>query len=168
MAKRPVLPDNYNPIGDRLKRAIAVSQAIPLVAESEEVIKETPQSELVKEDVAPPPLVSSSMTIEVLQTEPTGTELKESAIRFRCTDHERKKWHSLAFELTGESGQMSHIIRSALLLIENSYEELKRSRHEMQRLRYPGKSDPFGLVLYEQRLAEFVYDAIKATGRPKW
>ena len=28
MAKRPVLPDNYNPIGDRLKKAIATPVAV--------------------------------------------------------------------------------------------------------------------------------------------
>lgn len=163
MAKRPVLPDNYNPIGDRLKRAIAV----PSVTPADELTSEHASTESIQETAIPLPTVMP-LTIDMLHAEPTGTELKESSVRFRCTDSERKKWHSLAFELTGESGQLSHLIRSALLLLENSYEELKINRQQMQNLRHPGKADPIGLVLYEQRLAEFMFDAIRSTGRPKW
>ena len=166
MAKRPVLPDNYNPIGDRLKKAIA-TPVVQLVPEPEKVVDKPQIPEPIKEEVASIKLVEHA-SIELFNDEPVGKELKESSVRFRCTTIERKKWHSLSFELTGESGRLSHIIRAALLLIENSYEELKRNSSEIQRVRHPAKVDQLGLLLYEQRIAEFLYDAIRGSGRPKW
>jgi hypothetical protein len=53
------------------------------------------------------------------------------------------------------------------MLIENSFEELKRVAPDIRRLKYPAKTDHVGQTLYEQRLAEFLFDAIKASGRPR-
>ena len=46
-------------------------------------------------------------------------------------------------------------------------EQLKRVSPEMQRIKRPPVNDALGLALYEQRIAQLLFDAIKAAGRPK-
>lgn len=157
MAKRQILPDNYNPIGDRLKKALTNPVVVQLASESEKLVDEPEISQPIEDKLS-----------ELINTEPVKKELRQSSIRFCCTANERKQWHSLSFELTEESGKLSHIIRAALLLVENSYENLKRNKLEVQRLRHPSKEDKMGLLFYEQRLAELLYEAISVSGPPKW
>ena len=38
---------------------------------------------------------------------------------------------------------------------------------EIQRIRKPASTDSLGLALYEQRLSQYLFDAIKSAGRPK-
>ena len=70
-------------------------------------------------------------------------------------------------ELTGEHSQLSHFARAAFMLMENAFNELQRVAPDIQRLKYPAKTDSLGLALYEQRLAEFLFDAIRTSGRPR-
>jgi hypothetical protein len=53
------------------------------------------------------------------------------------------------------------------MLIENAFDELGRLGPDIRRLKYPAKTDHVGQTLYEQRLTEFLFDAIKASGRPR-
>jgi len=163
MAKRaPILPDNYNPVGERLRR---ISEPFsPVVVPGENVIAlPTPESSPVTEAVPGPALRERELIPDI----PTGQELKTVSVRFRCALNERKKWHELTRELTGDHNNLSHFIRAALLLVENSQGQLQRLAPDIQRFQKPATNDPLGLTLYEQRLAQLLYDAIKAAGRPK-
>ncbi len=167
MAKRPILPVDYNPIGDRLKRATAP------VAVEEETVGPVEEQGRGLQVISSVPKQQKQNFAETLREAdpvpelPTGREPKESSFRFRCTQSERKKWHDIARELTGEHSRLSHIARAAFLLVENAYDELKKAAPEIQRVRYPAKTDNLAQALYEQRLAQVLYDAIKAAGRPK-
>lgn len=97
----------------------------------------------------------------------TERELKDAYPRFRCSESERKKWLDIAREMTGEHNQLSHVLRACLLLLENSYDQLKKVSPEMQRIKRPPVQDALGLALYEHRIAQLLFDAVKAAGRPK-
>ena len=88
-------------------------------------------------------------------------------MRFRCSASERKKWHGITRELSGDHNNLSHFIRAAMLLLENSHDQLMKLAPDIQRFRKPGTTDTLGITLYEQRLSQYLYDAIRATGRPK-
>jgi hypothetical protein len=171
MAKRPILPENYNPIGDRLQRATSIPTPSPLPSESETSLEvETTQSDPVAPLLGIPvsELAVKSQADPLSLESDHGQDLKESSFRFRCSASERRKWHSIAIELTGENGQLSPIVRASLLLIESCYDELKRMSPDIKRLRRPAKQDSLAWLFYEHRLAEYIYDALKASGRPKW
>jgi hypothetical protein len=157
MAKRSILDDDYNPVGARLKSVVTPPDDSPAAPSSV-----SPQHQ-------PEPLPS-------LQPEPAPLfrdlrraerELKDAYLRFRCSESERKKWHDLSREITGEHNQLSHVLRACLLLLENSYEQLKKVSPEMQRIKRPPVQDGLGLALYEHRIAQLLFDAVKAAGRPK-
>lgn len=173
MGKRaPILPEGYNPVGEALRKA--VTQAPP--REESRVSVEPAIIELKREEKRVGELLkkeeraTSAFTVKErtpIPEVPTDRELKQASFRFRCTEIERRKWHSMAQELTGEHSQLSHFARAAFMLMENAFDELKRAAPDIQRLKYPAKSDHVGLVLYEQRLSEVLFDAIKASGRPR-
>jgi hypothetical protein len=93
--------------------------------------------------------------------------LKDAYLRFRCSESERKKWHDISREITGEHNQLSHVLRACLLILENSYEQLKKVSPEMQRIKRPPVTDGLALALYEHRIAQLLFDAMRAAGRPK-
>ena len=170
MAKRaPILPDNYNPVGERLRRVVE-SPSETQVNREEKIIDIHRPIQSVAAAPAPiaeqnyqPPIVDKQPIPEI----PTDKELKDVSVKFRCTLSERKKWHEITHEVTGEQNQLSHLIRAALLLVENSYENLKKVSPEMQRLKNPAKSDSLAITVYEQRLSQYLFDAIKGAGRPR-
>jgi hypothetical protein len=173
MAKRaPILPEGYNPVGEALRRAVSPHHQIELSRPQAEAnivelrkdqhrVGEVPQVE----GASPPAVILKERT--PVPEIPTERELKLTSFRFRCTENERRKWHSMAQELTGEHSQLSHFARAAFMLIENSFDDLKHFAPDIQRLKYPAKTDHIALALYEQRIAEFLFDAIKAAGRPR-
>ena len=172
MGKRaPILPEGYNPVGEALKKAVnplPVAQPqmhqrtenVVDLRREEKRVGETPKETFVVQ----PPILKERVPVPDV---PTDRELKQTSFRFRCTENERRKWHGMAQELTGEHSQLSHFARAAFMLMENAFDELQRSAPDIQRLKYPAKTDHLGLALYEQRLAEFLFDAIKASGRPR-
>jgi hypothetical protein len=169
MAKRaPILPDNYNPVGERLRRVVEAVPERPANSD-EKVIEIAPQT-VTLTSVAVPEVEPQQVTVEereIIPEIPTDKELKDASVKFRCTPSERKKWHEITHEMTGEHNQLSHLIRATLMLVENSYEQLKRVAPEMQRLKNPPKTDPLAIALYEQRIAQLLFDAIKSAGRPR-
>lgn len=160
MAKRaPILPDNYNPVGERLKR---ITEPPPSFLPFTEKIVDLPLPEQNESKAA---ATSEKAAIPEV---PTDKEIKDVSVRFRCTPSERKKWHEGTRVICGDHNNLSHFIRAAMLLIENSHEDLKRLAPDIQRLRKPATNDQLAIVLYEQRLAQILYDAIKSSGRPRW
>jgi hypothetical protein len=155
MAKRaPILPENYNPVGERLR---SLSQPLTLTRPSSESFDITPT------DSETPVLLEREPIPEI----PTEKELKAVSVRFRCTPSERKKWHEITRELSGDHNNLSHFIRAAMLLLENSHEQLMKLAPEIQRFKKPGTTDMLGITLYEQRLSQYLYDAIRLAGRPR-
>jgi hypothetical protein len=169
MAKRaPILPEGYNPVGERLRK-LAEPPPLPVALQREtpEIEQHTRVSELVPQNEPDRIAAVSLQERTPIPEVPTARELKETSVRFRCTLAERKKWHQMVSELTGEHSQLSHFARAAFMLLEHSYDHLKKYGPDIQRMKYPAKTDHLGLALYEQRLAEFLYDAIKTSGRPR-
>lgn len=166
MAKRaPILDENYNPVGARLRKAIAPVAAVPADEEA--------QREPISQQ-APKFVVLSSQSEQEREGAGEGEdfsqqikEIKESYLRFRCTATERKKWHNITREITGEHNQVSHLLRACLLLLENSYDQMKKVSPDIQRMKRPSSQDSIGQTIYEQRVAQYLFDAIKSAGRPK-
>lgn len=165
MAKRaPILPDNYNPVGERLQRLLQpVVPAPEPVAEALRVI----ELSRVEPPAVPLKVAATLPEREPIPEVPVDHELKTVSVRFRCTPGERKKWHEITRELSSDHNNLSHFIRAAMLLVENSYEPLRKLAPDIQRFQKPATTDPLGITLYEQRLAQYLYDAIKLAGRPR-
>jgi hypothetical protein len=173
MAKRaPILPDNYNPVGERLRRVLepVPETSTQIEPRSSEKIIEIPRTtDVVTQPTqkALEPLKASVIEREPIPDIPTDRELKDVSVRFRCTPSERKKWHEITREIAGDHNQLSHFVRACLLLLENSQGQLERVAPDIQRLRKPASTDSLGLALYEQQLSQFLFDAIKSAGRPR-
>ena len=175
MGKRaPILPDNYNPVGERLRRIL---QPPPPVA-----TRMPPAVETTEQNIELPSITESrpgpaSRVVEMrmdpreerepIPETPVDRELKGVSVRFRCTLSERKKWHEITRELTGDHNNLSHFVRAAMLLVESAHEPLKRLAVDIQRLRKPATTDSLGITYYEHRLAQYLYDAIRSAGRLK-
>ncbi len=160
MAKRSILDDDYNPVGARLKSVVTPpDDAAAAQFSSLQATNDRPPEPLPSLQPEPAPLFRDPRRTE--------RELKDAYLRFRCSESERKKWHDLSREITGEHNQLSHVLRACLLLLENSYEQLKKVSPEMQRIKRPPVQDGLGLALYEHRIAQLLFDAVKAAGRPK-
>lgn len=168
MAKRaPILPENYNPVGERLKRFLQPPGIVePPASPPKQNLIDLPRRVVETERPAtePPGLLPER---ELIPEIPTDRELKSVSVRFRCTLGERKKWHEITRELSGDHSNLSHFIRSAMLLVENAYDQLQRLAPDIRRLQKPATTDALGITLYEQRLSQHLYDAIKSAGRPK-
>lgn len=167
MAKRaPILPENYNPVGERLKR-LTQPLTISRASSAPEIVAAPVAQPPVIEDATLQPTTPTLREREPIPEIPTDRELKGVSVRFRCTPSERKKWHEITRELSGDHNNLSHFIRAAMLLLENSHEQLTKLAPDIQRFRKPGTTDMLGITLYEQRLSQYLYDAIKSAGRPK-
>ena len=175
MGKRaPILPEGYNPVGEALRKAVTPNRSeyaeqseyrtdnnVVVFHHDEEKVEKAAEQGMTR------PALAILKEREPIPDVPNDKELKQTSLRFRCTERERKKWHTMAQELTDNHGQLSHFARAAFVLIENAFEELQHLAPDIQRLKYPASTDQLGLALYEQRLAEFLFDAIKASGRPR-
>jgi hypothetical protein len=166
MAKRaPILPENYNPVGERLKRVVQLPPAVvpePLV-ETPRIVGMSQPHSLLK----PHPPSSALVERRPIPETPVDRELKTASMKIRCTLSERKKWHEITRELSGDHNNLSHFVRAAMLLIENSYDPLRKLAPDIQRFQKPPTNDTLAITLYEQRLAQYLYDALKQAGRPK-
>lgn len=166
MGKRaPILPTGYNPVGERLRRVITPSPqevAPPLLKEQE---LDHNKNEGLSNSKRLDEIDEKNNVIQ--QSHQQESFLKEASFRIRCSVAERKRWHNLAQELTGDQNKLSHFTRAAFMLMEHAYEELKKNSSQMQRIPYPAKTDRLGLVLYEQKIVEFLYDSIRKSTRPR-
>lgn len=167
MGKRAILPEGYNPVGETLRRAI--TPAIMPEPEGREVTEKV--VEIVRRDESKATAVAEPV-IAVPEKEPipeiaNGREDKLMSVHVRCTASERNKWHDISREVTKENNTFSHIMRACLLLMENSYDELKKLSPDLQRLKRPALQDALGVAMYEKRISQYLYDAIRAAGRPK-
>lgn len=179
MGKRsPILPQDYNPVGARLQKALtSAPEPEPLLppkpssetstpyAQSDKVL--TPQRFARPAQPAIIPAASARESQEIIPDAPRAKEMMVTALRCRCTEAERKKWHDYAKEVTGEHNQFSHVMRAMFLLLENSHEHLLKLLPEMKALKIPAKQDAIGVALYEQKLSQILWDGIKGAGRPR-
>jgi len=170
MAKRaPILSESYNPVGERLKRVVEVPTE-PHQTSEQKIIdlgRSSPEETTPFAQARQAEAQSATIEREPIPELPTDKEIKDVSVRFRCTASERRKWHEITRELTGDHNHLSHFVRACLLLLENSHEQLLKLRTDIQRLRKPASTDSLGLTLYEQRIAQLLFDAIKASGRPR-
>jgi hypothetical protein len=164
MAKRaPILSQDYNPVGARLR---GVLSHVPSTSTGSRAHEEQLETSHVVEIKSHDSQEREGRGV-IPNLQPFKKEIKESYLRFRCTDAERKKWHDITREITGEHNQLSHVMRACLLVLENSYDELKKISPDIQRMKRPSSQDSMGLAIYEQRISQYLFDAIKAAGRPK-
>lgn len=183
MAKRaPILSQDYNPVGARLQKALApieeeksapqAPREVQVPTKKEEPIindKVVTSNQFLK---APPqpaqrkPMVTPRQESPIVDA-PQAKEMMASSLRCRCTDNERKKWHDFAKDVTGEHNQFSHVFRAMLLILENSTDHLMKLLPEMKSLKVPAKHDSLAITLYEQKLSQILWDAIKGAGRPR-
>lgn len=185
MGKRsPILPEDYNPVGARLQKALtSTPEPEPLLAPKPIVAAKTlsevsvphAQSDKVLTaqrfarplESAIPQAASRREPPEAMPDAPREKEMMVTALRCRCTEAERKKWHDYAKEVTGEHNQFSHVMRALFLLLENSHEHLLKLLPEMKTLKIPAKQDAIGVAIYEQKLSQILWDGIKGAGRPR-
>lgn len=180
MAKRaPILSRNYNPVGEKLRRVLetaAETTDAPSVhsesdseGESEdvhqpqEVISEETKQE-VEDNVLELPVIP---THAEKQQRASGKNAMTSELRCRCTKSERKKWHDFSMRITGAPNQFSHVFRAMLLLLEHAEDELEKQQHKLEVLENPSKQDPLAVTFYEQKLANFIWGAMRRAGRPE-
>jgi hypothetical protein len=161
MAKRaPILGEDYDPVGARLKKVTESEETgvddqlqVEKIHEPKEDERQTVEREEKKTDYFPESTLREAMT---------------SALRCRCTKTERKRWHQFSQNLTGEMNRFSHIFRAILLLLEHGEEEFQKLAPHIQRIEEPSKNDPLAMALYEQKVAEVLWEGIRRSGRPKF
>ena len=167
MGKRaPILPDDYNPVGERLRRVIApqtderveekvVEMPRPAGKPRASVQREEECGEIAIEEKQPIPEI------------PTGKEEKTTSLHISCTPAERRYWQDMAREVTGENHTMSNLMRAIMLLLENAQDHLTKVSPDIQRLKRPPLQDSLAMTVYEKRIEQYLYDAIRTAGRPK-
>src|SRR5436305_1538332 len=102
MAKRASILDvDYNPVGARLR-----SIAEPANDAPDSASPRADDSRQGSSAAVPQPEQTSLLRDE----RRVSRELKDAYLRFRCSESERKKWHDLSREITGEHNQLSHVL----------------------------------------------------------
>jgi len=184
MGKRaPILSQDYNPVGARLQKALApvpeerpapqITREVQTQIRREEPVQRSEKVVTSSQFLKAPPqpqerrIASPIERLEPIADAPQTKEMMITSLRARCTENERKKWHDFAKDVTGEHNQFSHVFRAMLLILENSHEHLMKLLPEMKGLKVPAKKDSMGIALYEQKLSQILWDAIKGAGRPR-
>jgi hypothetical protein len=182
MSKRTILQEDYSPVGARLQRyrqsategegaeeeaVEARSTAEPPTgdgaANGEGSVADLRSASRPRPKKRRLPRAEESPPEEDVGAGPGMTDV----LRCRVTQEERRRWHDLSYRVTGEHNQFSRIFRALLVLLENAEGELDKKLDELQRLRRPAKADRVGITMYEYHLAQILYDAMRAAGRPK-
>lgn len=179
MSKRSILQDDYSPVGARLQRyrqsATEGQGAEEELTEEQAKRSSAPtDGEKAKAEVTHlgslPPPQRKKRRLTPADAAPPEEDLgpgMTDVLRCRVTQEERRRWHDLSYRVTGEHNQFSRIFRSLLVLLENAESELDKRADELQRMRRPAKADRMGITMYEYQLAQILYDAMRAAGRPK-
>lgn len=181
MAKKaPILSKNYNPVGEKLRRVLETAAETsdaplqPKAKEPAQVVEKEPSHEVVPESVNEAPaadniveLPKQSAGAKSPHKSTSSKNAMTSELRCRCTKSERKKWHDFAMRVTGAPNQFSHVFRAMLLLLEHAEKELEKQNHKLEVLENPSKQDPLAVTFYEQKLASFVWEALRRAGRPE-
>ncbi|MBD1848356.1 hypothetical protein H6F89_34410 [Cyanobacteria bacterium FACHB-63] len=169
MAKR-VLGDDYNPVGSRLQRVLLPIKA---VKPTQSPAEESMNAEL---DTAPPTspinfFEKQGELRDAIDRSETGalkgarSEAMLCEMRCRCTKSERRKWHDFAYRLTGEPNTLSHILRALLVLLEHAEGDFEKMSALVQALEKPSKNDSLQVALYEQKLAQILWETMRRSGR---
>jgi hypothetical protein len=165
MAKRaPILPENYNPVGERLKRIAENFKDQPVVLQMPEL--PTPPPPEPRIPTTPEEMAFLSLRQEFPDT-PKSIELKSGSVRFRCNPLERRRWHEIVREVSGDQQNLSHFIRAFMLLLDQSQTELRKMTPDIQKFQRPSNGDTLGHALYEHRLAQCLHEAIRLSEKPR-
>jgi hypothetical protein len=97
----------------------------------------------------------------------TGSDALSTSMRTRVTREEHQHWTDVCLRITGKQNQFSALVRALLIILENAQDQLEKKLPEIHRMRVPPRTDRLANSLYEYRLAEILYNAIEAAGRPK-
>jgi hypothetical protein len=195
MAKRrPIVDQNYNPVRSKLteyrdskeREDVVANVAAPVQKETAsepqkqvktqqkshpvEPILETPEPRVAERRIEPAPEQSTrpevSPDAEVLVEKSFKTALTKE-LRARCTDEEHEGWHDFAYDVTGKRNNFSAVFRACLSLLEHATGELELRKADMKALKRPPKGQNLETALYEHQLGQIIYDAMRASGRPK-
>lgn len=194
MAKRAILNEAYGPVKSSLDRYRAAAKEESPPPESPppaEVKHEAPPA--IRFDAPPPedapPLVARGLAPvaapppraapQAIPPQPAappqvGEDAAPAApmgrlterIRVPVTPEEHELWHELAQRATGRRQNLSPLIRAMWSLLENAQTVLEERAPQIASLKRPGKEKHLERALYEQRLAQHLYDALRAGGRP--
>lgn len=163
MAKKAsILNENYNPVGEKLKRALEIKST------------NTSSSEIEEPANKKEPLTNSLDILESRVTEFYKPKKKEEVkaktyeLRCRCSKSERDKWNKFAMNFTGEPNHFSHLFRSMLLLLEHAEVDLETLSRKVKEIEKPSKGDLLGVSFYEQKLASYIFEALRRAGKPNW
>ncbi|MBW4422799.1 MAG: hypothetical protein KME13_27080 [Myxacorys californica WJT36-NPBG1] len=88
-----------------------------------------------------------------------------SEIRVRCTNSERKKWQDFAYRLSGEPNTFSYILRALLILLEHAEGDFGKMSPLVRALEKPPKNAPLQVALFEQKLAQILWESMRRSGR---
>lgn len=189
MAKRAILNEAYGPVKSSLDRyRAAAREESPAPAdvkhEAPPAIRfETPPPEdappLVAREVAPVSAPTPRAAPQVIPPQPAqpphvAEDAAPAATRGRLTERirvpvtpeEHELWHELARRATGRRQNLSPLIRAMWSLLENAQSVLEERAPQIASLKRPGKEKHLERALYEQRLAQHLYDALRAGARP--
>ena len=167
MARRaPILPENYNPVGERLKRIAENFRDQPVVVQMPERSTPTPQPPEARIPATPQQMAILTLRQEFPEM-PKAIESRKGSVRFRCNPLERRRWHDIAREVSGDQQNLSHFLRAFMLLLEQSQEELRKMVPDIQKFQRPTNSDTLGHALYEHRLAQCLHEAIRLSEKPR-
>ena len=158
MAKKaPILNKNYNPVGEKLRRALEVKDV--------NTPKKIEKKSLNKTNTLP---VTKQVNIESPEKKQKQEGAKTYELRCRCSKFERDKWNKFALDFTGEPNHFSHIFRSILLLLEHAEINLDELSRKVKELEKPSKRDLLAVSFYEQKLANYIFEAVRRAGKPNW
>lgn len=162
MAKRKVLPDDYNPVRSALLGLKEVEHsAVQDRATNELVVIQKMETGIGCDSES----MDSNDTPSQLTEPNVHNERKDCQLRVRCSRAERKRWNDFAYNITGESNRFSHLFRALLLLAERAEPGLLSQVAQIRALPLPQKSDPLAVAHYEERLSRVLWEGVRRSAK---
>jgi len=162
MAKKKVLPDDYNPVRAALQGLRDVENNVTPVVDGSAAIALHPSAVEEPEETPSP---ENQDTAPILTAQDALFERKDYQLRVRCTKSERKRWNDFAHNITGEANRFSHLFRALLILAEKAEPGLTSQLEQIQALPLPQKSDSLAVAHYEDSLSKILWEAIRRSGK---
>ncbi len=169
MAKKAsALSKDYNPIGSRLKQFNNDTASPPEKPTSSKEQSKTSEPKTSPSIIKPEEERLLEVKEEVFIDEhfPLEEGGKRTELKFRCSDSERERWHEFSQKVTGKRNRLSNVMRSLLLLLEHSEEQLEKLNHHLKNVKSPPKGDRMKTLLYEKKIASVLWEAIRRSSRP--
>lgn len=191
MAKKaPILDKNYNPIASRLKEFKNPLKEEDNKDSSEESKKQKTNTKKRNSEKKPSSKVTNKATQRrkgefidqeeeaLLKKEKTifiddnfklGTQesKKRCEIKFMCSGDERDRWHQYSHKITGKRNCLSNVIRSLLLILEDSEEQLEKVSEAIKEIQTPPRGDALKTILFEKKIANVIWEAVRRSSKIK-